>query len=106
MSLVRWRNLIAALARHAPRWPEARNCIHYLQRNRPRMRYPDFHAQHLCTSSGVVEAGCKVLIGARLKRSEMHWTARGSNAIIALCCYKLSGRFEDFWEHRSSSRAA
>src|SRR5437763_8725099 len=27
--------------------------------NRHRMRYPEFHAQHLCTSSGVLEAGCK-----------------------------------------------
>jgi len=26
---------------------------------------------------------------------------RGSNAIIALRCYKLSGRFEDFWERRA-----
>jgi hypothetical protein len=28
---------------------------------------------------------------------------RGSNAIIALRCYKLSGRFEDFWERRAHS---
>ncbi len=102
----RWRNLVTALARHAPRSPEARNCLQYLERNRHRMRYPEFHAQHLCTSSGVLEAACKVVIGARLKRSGMHWTERGSNAIIGLRCYKLSGRFEDFWERRSESRAA
>ena len=90
-----------ALTRHAARSPEARNCLQYLQRNRHRMRYPEFHAQHLCTSSGVLEAGCKVVVGSRLKRSGMHWTVRGSNAIIALRCYKLSGRFEDFWERRA-----
>ena len=25
----------------------------------------------------------------------------GANAIIALCCCKLGGRFEDFWEWRA-----
>jgi hypothetical protein len=101
-----WRPLLAALARHAPHSQEARNCIQYLRRNRQRMRYPEFHAQGLCTSSGVLEAGCKVAIGTRLKRSGMHWTVRGSNAIIALRCCKLSGRFEDFWERRSQRRLA
>ena len=38
---------------------------------------------------------------ARLKRAGMHWTVKGANAIIALRCSKLSGRFEDFWERRS-----
>ncbi|MGD1154320.1 MAG: hypothetical protein ABSA41_00660 [Terriglobia bacterium] len=70
------------------------------------MRYPDFHAQHLCTSSGVLEAACKVVIGSRLKRPDTHWTQRGSNAIITLRCYKLSGHFEDFWERRSQKRTA
>ena len=41
------------------------------------MCYPRFHDQGLCTSSGVVEAGCKVAIGTRLKRAGMHWTVRG-----------------------------
>jgi hypothetical protein len=53
-----------------------------------------------------VEAGCKVVIGTRLKRAGMHWTVRGANAIIALRCSKLSGRYEDFWERRSHRPAA
>jgi len=44
------------------------------------MRYPNFRAQGLCTSSGVVEAGCKVSIGTRLKRAGMHWTLLGKAA--------------------------
>ena len=102
----RWRSLTTALARQAARSPEARNCLQYLRRNRHRMRYAEFHAHYLCTSSGVLEAGCKVVVGSRLKRSGMHWTVRGSNAIIALRCYKLSGRFEDFWERRAHRVAA
>jgi len=61
----------------------------------------EVHKQGLCTSTGVVEAACKVVIGTRLKRAGMHWTVKGANAIIALRCSKLSGRFEDFWERRS-----
>ncbi len=94
--------LLRALARHAPTCDEARRCVEYIERNRTRMRYPEFHAAGLCTSTGVVEAGCKLVVGTRLKRAGMHWTVRGANAILALRCCKLSGRFEDFWERRSA----
>ena len=80
---------------------KARECIHYLWNNRRRMRYPRFHQQGFCTSTGVVEAGCKVVIVTRLKGAGMHWTVKGANPIIALRYSKLSGRFEDFWERRS-----
>jgi hypothetical protein len=70
------------------------------------MRCPKFHQQGLCTSTGVVEAGCKVVIGTRLKRAGMHWTVKGANAIIALRGCKLSARFEDFWERRSDQTEA
>jgi hypothetical protein len=76
----------------------------YFERNAERMRYPAFRAQGLFVGSGVVEAGCKQVIGARLKRSGMFWTVRGANAIIALRCCRLSGRLEDYWE--SCSRTA
>ena len=89
-----------------PAHAEARKCSEYIQRNRHRMCYPDFEAQGLCTSTGVVEAGCKVAIGTRLKRAGMHWTLQGANAIIALRCTRLSGRFEDYWERRSQTGAA
>ena len=59
------------------------------------MRYPAFRAQGSFVGAGVIEAGCKTVIGARLKRSGMLWTARGANAIVALRCCRLSHRFED-----------
>jgi hypothetical protein len=77
------------------------NDADYFQRNADRMRYPRFRAQGLFVGSGVVEAGCKIVIGARLKRSGMFWTVRGANAIIALRCCRLSQRFEDYWAQRS-----
>ena len=97
----RLKCLVQALHRHAGQHKEARDCIRYVWNNRLRMRYAKFHQQGFCTSTGVVEAGCKVVIGTRLKRAGMHWTVKGANAIIALRCSKLSGRFEDFWERRS-----
>ena len=96
---------LTALRAHSETCEEARKCIDYLTRNRHRMRYPEFRAWGLCVSSGVVEAGCKLAIGARLKRAGMHWTVAGANAIIALRCCKLSGRFEDFWERRAARAA-
>ncbi len=72
----------------------------YFERNAQRMRYPEFQRQKLFVGSGVVEAGCKTIIGSRLKQSGMFWTVRGANAILALRCNRLSGKFEDYWESR------
>ena len=78
----------------------------YFERNAERMRYPKFRRQHLFVGSGVIEAGCKTVIGSRLKQSGMFWTVRGANAILALRCSHLNGRFEDYWEERRVARAA
>jgi len=75
--------------------------IEYFRSNVKRMRYADFRRQGLFVGSGVVEAGCKTVIAQRLKLSGMHWTVRGANAIIALRCLQLSGRWEEFWEGRA-----
>jgi len=76
--------------------------LHYLEKNKDRMRYAEFRAQGFFVGSGVVEAGCKTVIGQRLKQSGMEWSLRGANAIIALRCMMRSNRFEDYWESRVS----
>ena len=78
----------------------------YFARNAERMRYPKFRRQHLFVGSGVIEAGCKTVIGSRLKQSGMFWTVRGANAILTLRCSHLNGRFEDYWEGRRAAQAA
>lgn len=98
--------LLAALEVHAGSNDEARRGVGYFTTNRARMRYPEFRDWGLCTSTGVLEAGCGVAIGARLKGSGMHWTVRGANAILALRTTILSGRFEDFWDRRARALAA
>jgi hypothetical protein len=75
----------------------------YFERNTERMRYPKFRKQHLFVGSGVIEAGCKAVIGSRLKQSGMFWTVRGANAIITLRCCHLNGRFEDYWADRRAA---
>jgi hypothetical protein len=91
---------------HAPVAEKIRTEAAYFERNTERMRYPKFRRQHLFVGSGVVEAGCKTVIGSRLKQSGMFWTVRGANAILALRCSHLNGRFEDYWEERREARAA
>ena len=97
-------NIIAALPPASGDLAKSiRNEIEYFERNAERMRYPKFRAPGLFVGSGVIEAGCKTVIGARLKCSGMFWTVRGANAIVALRCCRLSRRFEDYWADRSSA---
>jgi len=74
--------------------------IGYFEKNRDRMRYAHFRNRGFFVGSGVLEAGCRTVIGQRLKQSGMHWTVKGANSIIALRCSLLSNRWEDFWENR------
>lgn len=101
----RVENVVSELRRLPTRKAEVREQLRvqadYFERNRDRMRYPKFRKQGLFIGSGVIEAGCRTVIGSRLKQSGMFWTLRGANAIIALRCNRLSGKFEDYWASRS-----
>lgn len=96
--------LLTRLRRRLPRRGERRKKalaqIAYFDNNKDAMRYGLFRKQGLFIGSGVIEAGCKTLIGKRLKNSGMFWSQKGANAIIALRCCKLSNRFDDFWEEK------
>ena len=87
-------SLVARIQIHAHHSEEARKAALYFTTNRHRMRYHAFKRARLCTSTGVVEAGCKSAIGTRLKRPGMHWSTRGANAITALRCAVLSNRLD------------
>jgi hypothetical protein len=80
-----------------------RNEADYFATNSARMNYPKFRKQHLFVGSGVIEAGCKTVIGHRLKQSGMFWTVAGANSILALRCSHLNGRFEDYWDSRRAA---
>ncbi|MDE0105042.1 MAG: ISKra4 family transposase [Bryobacterales bacterium] len=77
-------SVLATLKAHAGHCKMAAECEAYIETNRDRMRYADFRAQGLQIGSGVVEAGCKSVVGARLKQAGMHWTKDGAEGILAL----------------------
>ena len=96
--------VIIALRRLWPKSEEAKKMrnttVKYFEQNKDRMRYNVFRAQGFFVGSGVIEAGCRNVIGQRLKQSGMHWTVSGANSIITLRCCLLSHRWEDFWAFR------
>ena len=89
--------LLEVISDHCATNDVARNAFGYFTRNRERMRYQAFRDDQLCVSSGIVEAGCKNAIGARLKRGGMHWSVDGANKIAALRNCIHSNRFEEYW---------
>ena len=92
------QQLRSALPRSGPKRKEGLVRINYFLQRAEHMRYGQFRRDRLFVGSGVIEAGCKTLIGKRLKQSGMFWTVAGANAIIAARCCLYSNRFEQFWE--------
>lgn len=95
-------SLRATVSPHPEVAEKLRTEADYFETHAARMHYPQFRKQHLFVGSGVIEAGCKTVIGSRLKQSGMFWTLRGANSILALRCSHLNGRFEDYWANRSA----
>ena len=77
----------------------------YFVRNVDRMQYGTFRAQGFFIGSGVVEAGCKTVIGARCKQSGMFWSVTGAENILALRCIHASRRLDAFWKFRLDQHA-
>ena len=80
--------------------------VGYLQRNRSKMLYRTFRMAGYFIGSGVVEAGCKVVVGQRLKQSGMLWSPKGAEYLLAIRCALLSGWFGDFWKTYAKSGQA
>jgi len=101
---------IAAAVREYPlegvKKDEAEKELGYFLNNAPRMRYKWFRSRGLFVGSGMVEAGCKAVIGQRLKQSGMHWTAAGADAIITLRCAEASSQWEAICHHRHNQTGA
>lgn len=100
-------NLIERIDSHIPRRGKKRKeallGISYLRDNADRMRYADFRSRGFFVGSGVIEAGCRTVVGQRLKKSGMFWSVDGANAIIAARCCLHSRRFDDFWDERAAA---
>ena len=85
---------------------EVEKALGYFVRNVQRMQYGTFRAKGYFIGSGVVEAGCKTIIGGRCKQSGMFWSEAGAQNILALRCIHSSRRLHEFWKYRLNQRTA
>lgn len=91
--------VLRAIAAWTPRTQDdcdlqARN-YGYFDRNQERMQYGTFRRKGYQIGSGVMEAGCKHVVGQRLDQAGMHWSEPAAEAILALRGATLSTRSID-----------
>ncbi len=79
------------------RYKTVKRVIAYYRRNLAMMDYAAFRARGLPIGSGPVEAACKTVVGARIKRSGMRWTRNGGQHVLNLRIHVLSDRWDVFW---------
>ncbi len=78
---------------------EIRVCQNYFENNKNRMGYAENVTKNVPIGSGVVEAGCKVLVKERLCCSGMRWNLDGCHDVLQLRSLALTeGRWEQFWQ--------
>lgn len=107
------KNKVKALIQETRRQCAGKACaaavekaLHYFLTNVSRMQYGTFRQAGYFIGSGVVEAGCKTLIGGRCKQSGMFWSKPGAENVLALRCLHSSRRLDAFWKHRLNTKAA
>lgn len=71
--------------------------LNYFRTNTVRMRYAHYRQLGMFIGSGAVEAGCKAVIGQRLKLSGMRWTVPGATGVLTLRCQQASNQWEQIW---------
>lgn len=78
--------------------------IAYFEHHQPRMRYKSYRQAGLFYGSGVAEAGCRAVIGQRLKNSGMFWTESGARSVLDLRCALKSNRWDECWDRLHDSK--
>jgi hypothetical protein len=119
LRLGRWKRLlfrdrIGTVIEQARAWqlersddPEAvAEQLGFLERHQHRMLYGSYRRQGWFIGSGVIEAGCKTVVGKRLKQSGMFWSESGATGVLNFRTILLSRRFDDFWHDRANGHAA
>ena len=74
--------------------------IDYLESHATRTRYGEYQAKGYFIGSRVIEAGCKTVVGRRLKQSGMFWSETGAEDILSLRCLTIGPHFESAWSAR------
>lgn len=95
-----------ALAEAQPPFTDPEDHLGFLERHQERMRYGTYRKAGWFIGSGVIEAGCKNVVGKRLKQSGMFWSEAGATHVLDFRTLLLSQRFDTFWQHRHNIHAA
>jgi hypothetical protein len=74
------------------------SAITYFQKHKHQMDYAAARENNLPIGSGVTEAGCKVIVKARLCAAGMKWKEHGASIVLSLRTLSYSmGRWQQFW---------
>ncbi len=92
------------LPRSGPRRKTALREMAYFRRNKDRMMYATFKKEGYFIGSGVVEAGCKTVVGKRTKQSGMFWRITGAQHILNIRCSVLSDTYNKYWIYRRKTQ--
>jgi hypothetical protein len=77
--------------------------LNYFRSNLDAMRYDTFRSKGMFIGSGVIEAGCKSVVGRRCKQSGMFWSEQGAENILTLRVAKQNGNYDRIWTRRMPS---
>ena len=77
--------------------------IAYFEHHQDKMRYQTYRKQGLFYGSGVIEGGCRSVIGQRLKESGMFWTEKGASSVLSLRVALKSHRWDECWDRLHDS---
>lgn len=105
----KWKNVLKVLEKYSHHNGETKtavgNLATYLFNNRERVNYAKYLEMGLMIGSGVVESSNRRVVSQRLKRSGMHWSKKGANAIMALRAAYLSSdkQWQRFWQQQYAS---
>jgi hypothetical protein len=100
-------SVIAAARRRLSDQPQPQESLEkqiaFFENHQDKMRYKTYRDQGLFYGSGVIEGGCKSVIGQRLKESGMFWTETGATSVLNLRVALKSNRWEECWSRLHNS---
>lgn len=95
-----------AMQQVLPGFVDPEDNVGFFERHQGRMRYGHYRKEGWFIGSGVVEAGCRNVVGKRLKQSGMFWSEAGATCVLNFRTLLLSNRFDSFWKDRHNAHTA
>ncbi|HET8522390.1 MAG TPA: hypothetical protein VFL82_04095, partial [Thermomicrobiales bacterium] len=72
--------------------------VTYFTNQAPRMAYHRYRAAGWDIGSGMIESGCKTVIGQREKGAGMRWSDAGAQAVANVRLLLFNTEWDDFWQ--------